>query len=236
MPRGGRPITQEFYTALVDAYRQIPGNASHAARQAGCAPQTAQRAWELGWTRLHSWAKPIKAVLLQEKQDAQLVAAKKEREREAQREKDRELARSRVIEAKADEEQTIRVGRKDVLGVLVIAAELNPAMRLLAKRVTTILENPATVVDLKEAMGVLNRYALFAARAVDAADTITKLSRLGNDEATEIVKTFVEYATPQDAAREIEEASEALARVKARGLLPDEPTEAVSKEELSDLH
>lgn len=236
MTVGRKAITQEFYNALVEAFREAPGNCAYASRQTGCAPRTASKAWDHGWVRQFSWALPIKGVLIQEKQDAQLLAAKQERSREAQREKDRELARSRVIEAKADEEQTIRVGRKDVLGVLVIAAELNPAMRLLAKKVTTILENPATQIDLKEAMGVLNRYALFASRAVDAADTITKLSRLGNDEATEIVKTFVEYATPQDAAREIEEAAEALARVKARGLLPDEPTEAGPKEALSDLH
>jgi hypothetical protein len=46
-----RPITKEFYEALLKAYREAPGQHRYAAVAAGCAFETARRGWARGWAQ-----------------------------------------------------------------------------------------------------------------------------------------------------------------------------------------
>jgi len=75
-PRKRSGISRDFYSKLVDAYRDKPENHSHAAKVAGTDWRTAKRAWETGWNTLRGhgamhapWAVPIRD-LIAEEQDA----------------------------------------------------------------------------------------------------------------------------------------------------------------------
>ena len=223
---GKRALTRELYDAMVAGFREAPGNASHAARVSGCDRRMAARGWTEGWCRQWAWARPISAVLAEERHAAKQKAAEAERAAEAAAAERAERARQKAIEAQAEEEQVLYVGRKDVLGVLVAAAELQPAMRKLARKVTEAIDRDKDI-SLREAMTVLTRYAQVTQRAVMAADLMLKLSRLDRGEVTERVAGVVEAEyTPEEAAAEIANANEALARAQARGLVLPGPGEA----------
>jgi hypothetical protein len=213
-----RPITRELYDALVAGFRETPGNASHAARVAGCDRRTAARGWTEGWCRQWSWARPINAVLREEQLAARAKAAEAEQAAERQRAEQAEKARTRAIEAAAEEEQVLRVARKDVLGVLVVCAELQPAMRKLGQKVATMVDQDK--VTPKEAMVLLTRYSQVIQRATLAGDQVIKLSRLDRGEPTAIEQRIEAEYTPEEAADEIARAHAALERAKKRGLVP----------------
>lgn len=88
-----RAITLEFYTALVAAYREMPGNHFRAAKQAGCDRATAKRGWERGWP--YEWAPAIKEALKEEA--VYLRAARQQAQEEADK-----LVAVRLAELEAD--------------------------------------------------------------------------------------------------------------------------------------
>jgi len=97
---GRRKITPEFYSALLDAFRERPGNAQGAAdavrrdaRSGGtCTRRTAAKAWSLGWPPYDM--KPIREVLELE-QIAARATLEEARERAEQGIRDRAAERLR---------------------------------------------------------------------------------------------------------------------------------------------
>lgn len=85
-----RIIDQKTYRLLLEAYREKPGNATHAGKVAECDRRMALTGWTDGWPKRFEWAKPIWAVI----QDEALAARAKQREHE-------EELRKQTLEARA---------------------------------------------------------------------------------------------------------------------------------------
>ena len=113
MPRKREPtrhvLTRDIYAALVDAYREDPGNHTAASRKSGLNWRTARTAWEEGFCKpkghgalYADWALPIKDVIESEKSEA--------RERLAQRQPmtEEEKAEARLAMAKRNTDGAAR--------------------------------------------------------------------------------------------------------------------------------
>jgi len=192
------------------------------------------RGWNTGWSR-YDWAHPIRDVLKEEQEASRLrISDLQQRTREAATE-EREAAREKNLLATAEEERLVDVARKDVLGALVIAAELTPAMRTLGKLVVEALTTGglAGVGGPKKALDLVTRHASLIGKAVDAADRIVKLSRL--DRGAPVLSIGMqggphgmradspeESISYEDALAELEGAGDLLERIKAAGGLDPE--------------
>ena len=82
-------LSRETYEKLVKAFREQPGNVSHAIRAAKVGPRTARRAWMRGWDA-PSWARPIQDVFAQEQIQARASLERKRAEKGARIRDDRE--------------------------------------------------------------------------------------------------------------------------------------------------
>lgn len=112
-----RVLTQELYDRLVEGFRQAPGNASHAARLAGCDRRMAARGWNMGWLNQVTWARPIREVIKGEMEAARAERFKlQERERE-QQQNERQKARQDSIKAATEEAQAAAIARANGIAV-----------------------------------------------------------------------------------------------------------------------
>lgn len=106
MAQGRRKITRDFYEKLLGAFREAPGNASHAADYAHCDRRTAKKAWETGFPSTGDWARPIHEVLKEEQ-----IAARAKLAETAAATTNHEGARSDAIDARAEEAMLVRAAR-----------------------------------------------------------------------------------------------------------------------------
>jgi len=126
-----KEINQSVYDALVIAFRDQPGNASRAGRQAGIDRRTAGLAWERGWPN-RGWL-PIKLVLADEK-STQVKKAKELQDIEREeREAERERRRKNADERDKQEEDMVKLARSTTLGVIMSLAHQRNAMVKLAE-------------------------------------------------------------------------------------------------------
>lgn len=219
-------VTREFYEKLLIAFREAPGNASHAARKVCCDVRMARRIYDEGDKR-YEFARPIKAVLESEKRDAivQLRSAKQRQEDAA--EAQRESARQESIEAHKQEQQMLKAARGDVLAVLAMAMELIPVMRELAGVLKeAVAKDPVTGKRSKEisahvAMSLMTRHAQIVQKGVGAAEAVIQLSRLDRGATTVNVGVGApdEALSLEDALTELEAISTVVAGAKRAGLL-----------------
>jgi hypothetical protein len=226
---GRRPLTRETYEKLLSAYREHPANANHAATAARCSWQLARRAWSGPPYRDYPWATPIKQLLDDERRAGLARAHELQRQRardEAElADAEHQRAREAAIEARAQEQQALKLARGDVLSSLALAAELVPSMRQLTRVVQAACAPKAdgSPPDISPvmAMGLLGKHAALMAKAVSATETVIELSRLERGQPTAIVGMQPQPAlTYEQAVEELEEASELLKALKARGMLP----------------
>lgn len=209
--------TREFYEKLLIAFRDCPGNATLAARRALCDRRMAKRAWVKGWP--DRGLMPIKDALEEERLAAMAHARDAaQRAREAQ-DAERQKAKEEAIEAASQERQMLRVARGDVLGALVLAASLVPAMQQAAKAIAKALEQQADGSPLeitpKDAMGLLTRHAQLIQRAVGAAEAVIQLSRLDRGATTANVGIVPrDELSLEEALDELEAVEEVLSAAK----------------------
>lgn len=209
MPSGRRPITRELYDSLVIAFRECPGNASFAARQAGCERRMANRGWLKGWPHT-DWAKPIKDVLESEKLAAAAALRQAALRAEEAREAERESARQESIEARKQELQMMKAARADTVASLVLISELIAPMRQLVRAVTKACQpgpdGSAPDIPATVAMGLLTRFSQMVQKSVGATEAMVQLTRLERGESTANVAVSVqpETLTYEDAIEELE--------------------------------
>ncbi len=225
MPRPRTIITRDFYDKLVIIFRESPGNLAHAARRAPCDRSTAKRAWELGWPQ---WSfPPIRETLADDRTHAAALAKAAALRQAEEADATRERARAESVEALAQERQMLKAARGDVLAALVIAAELIPAMRLVAKAVGEHCKPKADGsppdIPLGAAMSVLTRHATLIQKAIGATEAIVQLSRLDRGASTVNLGGVTEDITLEQAVEELEALEEVLGAARSRGLLPAAP-------------
>lgn len=216
--------TRDFYEKLLNAYREEPGNATHAGRKCGCDRRAALFAWEKGWKH-HPWARPIKDVLMEEREEARALARRKQEEMQLAAEATRDLARKEAVDARKQELDILRVARSDVLAALAIAAECVPAMRILAKVIAEFCrpgpQGQLPTIGPKDAMQLMTRHASLVQKAVGAAEAVIQLSRLERGESTVNVGLAQEQEplTQEALFEELEAVEEILQAARQRRLV-----------------
>ena len=220
MPRPRNLVTRDFYDKLVIVFREAPGNLTQAARRALCDRRMAKRGWEVGWPE--RGFPPVKDTLASEKNQAAAAAHDALRRQAAAADDARDRARADTAEAIAQERQMLKAARGDVLSALVIAAELIPAMRMVAKAVAAACAPKADGsppdIPPTTAMGLLTRHASLIQKAVGATEAIVQLSRLDRGASTVNV-AVAEDLTLEQAVEELEALEEVLGAARSRGLL-----------------
>ncbi len=223
-------ITRSFYDALLIAYRECPNAPTKAARAALCDCRTAKRGWDKGWPR-HGF-RAIKDVIAEEQDRAANAVRDATRRLTEDAEAQREKGRAETAEAIAQERQMLKAARGDVIAALVIAAELIPAMRLVARAVAEACkpgpDGSPPQIPAPTAMGILTRHATLIQKAVGATEAIVQLSRLDRGASTvNIGGAASEDLTLEQAIEELEALDDVLTAARARpqlGPAPSSPT------------
>src|SRR5690349_18045802 len=117
-----RKISQDLYDALVSAYREIPGNASNAATEAGCDRRTAKQAYEVGWPARS--LPPIKEVLQSERNEIRAMRVESERRRREAVLAAKEDARSDALATKSEEARAVANMRRNSLVFSIVFAKI----------------------------------------------------------------------------------------------------------------
>ncbi len=225
MASGNRTLTRELYDSLVEGFREAPGNGAHAARRAGTDRRMARRGWDLGWKN-YPWARPIKLVLADEANLARARVADITRQAAEEADRKRDAAKEEHVKTLAEEQQILKVARGDVLGALVLAAELVPAMRHLAKRIIADCQpqpdGSPPLITAAAAMQLMARHATLVQKAVGAAEAVVQLSRLDRGQPGTIVgvKPTAPELTYAEALEELEAAESLLGVARKGGLAP----------------
>jgi hypothetical protein len=215
-----RHITRELYDNLLRGFREIPGNASHAGRVAGCDQRMARRGWEEGWSPRMPWARAIKTVLREEQE-----AARKEQRRIEQQAKDashEERARTKqdAVRALAQEGQMLAAGRANVLSTLASATQALPAVKKMLADLNTNLLDPKLKLEPRASVRMFREFGLGVRYLVEASNRLIEAERTHNGEPARIIGIDGGASMSLEEAQEtIEEVTALYALARDRGLL-----------------
>lgn len=218
--------SRPLYDELVAAFRETPGRYAAVARACNVSAKLARHAWLKGW--LDSgvpWAIPVKDVVGDEATRARVRAAELAQAERARQDEERRKAAQESVEALAEERRLVRTARADVLGALVVGAELLSAMRFLAQEVSRAIMAGELKGNPKLALSLMKQHSEMIAKAVAAADTVVALSRLDRGASTANVAIAVSGVperemTWQEAVEELEDGEELLEAVRRRAGSP----------------
>jgi len=214
-----RPIQREFYDNLLKAFRDAPGNGAHAARKAGCDQRTAKRAWEKGWSPGIPWARPIKHLIEEEREEARAAQRRLEERKDAEAAEERGKAREDAVQSLVQEGQMIRLGRSNALGALASIAQMLPAMRVVGEKMRDkILAGEE--IDLKMGMRLHRDFGMTVRNLATAAQILVESERQHKGEPSAVIGVQMDgEITVDEALREMAEVSELYELAKRRGLI-----------------
>lgn len=217
------PITDQIYDALVQGFRESPGNLEHARRRARCGRDMAKRAWERGWPHFRN-GKSIQDLFLDEQQAARSALIQEQAAKLAAAEREREDARRQAIEARKQEGQIVQLARGTSVQALVLVGQIVTGARALAGTLKKQLEaeaaKPAADMSPKEIVYLLGRVAEITARLNNAAELAMKMERLHLGEPTSLIGittaggSVADELTLDEAELQIEAAQQALRDAK----------------------
>lgn len=212
------------YDRVLAAFRESPGNFSHAARAGGVNWRTAKKLWEVGWPS-RQWARPIHDVLAEEQAGARAaIAAKLARERELA-DAEAEKARTMAVEIGAIETQILQGARRNVAAVFGLSAKLVPAMDALVGYVRGILldanNQPRPHADLVKAgidpdraLRIIGQHALILQRAFSVGFDVIQLRRAAEGLPTQVIGVANVDMSAEQALEELENQEEAVRLIK----------------------
>lgn len=213
-----RAITTDFYSRLLAAFRDTPGNATAAGRKAGCDQRTAKRAWEIGWPT-HTWARPIREVLRDEQVAAR--AQRQDRQDAAADMAAQELAKAQqeAIAARSQIGDILAGARGTAIAVLAAAGHLVPGIQKLSEHLLAALSKKDALAKLEpgDAMALLERYTRLVHKAAETSHLAMQMERLHLGLPTDILG--LTDMTLEEAVREIESGYQQLETAKQRGLI-----------------
>jgi len=215
-----RPLTRDIYDALVAAFRDRPGQYTHAAKRAGVEFRMAKRGWLTGWMNQAAWAKPIH-VLLEEEADTSRADALRQAEAErAAQARDRSLARQESVERRTQMIQLAKAMRGTLGAGVVALQKIGP---VLAKALESFQNDLQTITEMhpKAKLELAREYIKAHSCLTSAFAELDAIARLEENKPTEIIQVQAEDMTPAQAAREIEEAKALLDLAREEGLLGD---------------
>jgi hypothetical protein len=230
-------ITPPIYQAALDFYRLQPGSCEACAAALGISLQMATRIWRGTPPHYAPWMKCAKEALDLKQIEANRIDEEL-RVAEQQRLADMQAKREALIaEANEIEDNILRGARQDVAGGLVILSNVVPGLLKLMADVNVQLERGTDAkgqpiqLDAFDVMKLVRQFSMSTRALVEAGTDLVQLSRLQNNEPTQIFGHQLAGITLDDAEREITAAAEALARAKARGAKRlDDPTRGLLPE------
>lgn len=208
---------------MLAAFREKPGNITHAARVVGCNYRTAKRGWDRGWPNDATWAVPICEVIGRERDQArkELGAIVDQGEDVAKRIESALKAAS--DEAVADRVDAALLARRVhalalplIESALVLARLSIPLTEAILK--TSMARLAAGKSDVSELFDVHARLRRLGLETAELALHSAKLERMALGEPDSVVK-MVHSMDEAQALEELREATEVLARVQQRGVL-----------------
>jgi len=241
---GLKGITEELYGRLVEAYRDIPGEAQggvqRAAKAAGCDNRTARKGWEEGFARGWSGARrPIREVIWAEQEVARARLAQQQDEAqrkalEAEAMAKAETRRGAITDAtdsRVEEGRVVRLLRGNALAALGNIARLNQALQKAVVSMHATVEDmvrpdpmtgrprPLTPQEMRSLRDLVSATTTSLRQASDAASKAMECERLLLGEPTRIIGLQIQDLTWAEAQRRVDLAARAMARVQQRGLI-----------------
>jgi hypothetical protein len=225
-----RIINQDFYDALLEAFRETPGNYNSTMKRAlkdprckgSCSYASVKKAWEKGWPK-HDFL-PIKDVLAFERIAArEIIARRKEEEgilftqtnnTTISKERTKEKAREDAIQARAAEAKLVREARDNVIKILSSSKDL---LKIYKDLITHISKLKPDDLGFEEAAKVLWRITISSRAATDAGMKCLQMERLLLGQPTEIIGAKdTSNMSIDDALVELDKAAQAAERIRRR--------------------
>ena len=203
-------ITQEFYSALVEALRESNGNFSYTARVVGCDRATAKRAWERGWVPRLPWAKPVEEVIKQEQREARAKLHDASREAAAMAEVARRKAEEQAAQTRSEEAALVKAARINATALLKTTATCLVKIAGQAKKIHAAIDDPETTAS--ELVRMQQSITSMASTATSIAETTLRMERVLLGEPDKIVEHRIEGLTVDKAIAEIKAAQRAADR------------------------
>lgn len=167
-------IPKETYDKLLTSYREAPGAHVRAAKEAGVARLTARKAFERGWD-MPAWARPIRQVLEEEKEQARIQLARMNAKEAGEHRRYRrtvkppppEVVFDAVME-KAREAKAIQVAMTNAITTLHITNEFKEvAEQLSVNTVRSIMRKIRDQkISEKKAIALLQQIVLLSERSM----------------------------------------------------------------------
>jgi len=232
MPR--RKLTKDYLDAMLQGFREAPGNARHAARTAKCTPKTARKAWNRGVPHCHwpEYHRPFAEIIAEEQMEAraklqeaketgqvQASAAEMQRAMEARAKALTDATENRVTEGKM-----VRAARNATLTTLAAVAQCSAGVAKVGAMVRKALEQ----LVVEDGAGVVCVVADPVQYAV-AQDPV-HLRALSIGEARSFTKTLASLGT---ALRQVNDAAQKSMEMER--LLLGEPTSIVEHRHLENV-
>ena len=207
---GYRSITRELYDAMVTAYRQYPGNYSHAGRTVHCTREMSKRGWLLGWPNIAPWARPIQEVLADEQVAARSKLVEDQEKAWLEADDARRKAREDALSTRANLGQILK-------GVAGVTGAGIGAMMKLSPSIMSICESLAKdaaaghldALDPMVRMRYVERFERSVAMLNRSVRELQATIRLHFGEPTEIVAMQVEGTESLSAADMLEQIRQA---------------------------
>lgn len=231
----GRKITKEYAEAILQAFRERPGVATHAAQRAGCSVKTARRYWRNGLTR-SPWPEyriPIRDIVEKEQAiarsqmaGAQEDVARMAAERDAARmQAVREQAQKDATDTRVQEASMVRLARSSAIVLLNNLTQVAAGAASLGKKVRHSLEllgegdEPLTMRDASNLTGMIGKLSTALRQCNDAAQKSMEMERLLLGEPGKILGIQrLDEVSVEEAKKRVEAAQRAIKRLEEKGV------------------
>jgi hypothetical protein len=219
-----KAFTTEKYEALLNAFREEPGNINAAAKKANTTWATADKAWRHGWAN-KPWGRAI-SLVLKEEMEAARAARIQEEKRIAREELERMIqARLDAIEARKEEAQGAKVSRKNAILMAVVSNRLLSA----ADKIAVEIQNRVNAGVAAMPLADLRKLMEMATRAVSRSEQVMRmaveLERIIAGEPIAIVGVRSEKMTPEQMVESLRTMERTMARAGALAVLTEGDTD-----------
>lgn len=220
---GARVIDKEFYEELRKVFARHPGSFGKVAKEIGCAPQTAQRAWYHGWPQ--KGLQPLSEVVREDQVAARALAAQRRTDAlEAKRESQVKLEEQAALDAARSREQEGQIAKTARATALMACTAAANLLQKGHKIAGAISEAQLARMNIAARMRALEQMARFAESAARLADHSIKLERVILGEPVSVTEHRHAHVHVEkgEMAATISRANAALERARAAGIVDAE--------------
>ncbi len=224
-------IRPEQYERMLATYRTGEDRIAFLARAGGVNRKTAERGMKTGWPPYFpSFPQAVE-------HDRERARAKAIDDLTALSVSDRAvqvhaLAQDEAVTVLAEEARLLKLARQDVASVLALVAEMQPAMRVVAldlREAVAALAKKNEHLPVKDALGLIKRYAEIIRLGADAAAQLVQVERQTKGDPLAVATT--NDLTEEEAAAQLEEVVRRWEELKGKpnltlvqgGLAPEHP-------------